>query len=93
MSCSANNLRSWAKRRRSPRRTREPDEGYSWDEVSIWARCSVQYDKGLTRPLKTVGADESRMIVGSGSVARNPFVVIALEKTGHDGSFRIFCGF
>ena len=42
-SCSANNLRSWAKRRRSPGRTREFSDGFSWDEVSIWsdARCNT----------------------------------------------------
>ena len=34
-SCSANNLRSWAKRQRSLRRTGEPGEGCSWNEVSI----------------------------------------------------------
>ena len=42
-SCITNNLRSWARRRRSLGRTREPGEGYSWDAVSVWsdARCNA----------------------------------------------------
>ena len=44
-SCRAHNLWFWARRRRSPGSTWEPREGDSWDEVSIWARCSAQCAK------------------------------------------------
>ena len=34
-----------ARIRRSPGSTGEPSEGYSWDDVSFWARCLRQRDR------------------------------------------------
>ena len=75
----------------SPGSTSEPREGDTWDEVSIWARCSAQCAKLLKRSMKTSAADRAGLSSrGHTSVRaddlctvagkRNPFAVIAHKK-------------
>ena len=53
---SSEELCFWARRQRFLGSTSELGEGNSWDEVSMWARCSVNCAKWLAHSLNNTSA-------------------------------------